>query len=150
MISQDPRERFLDDLSTQLRCGWLTRRRIREELSQHLDDEVADLRSSGVPLETALEDALKRLGDPRMIAEGFGAMRRARWKLGLLRSPAWVAVGVLSLVTAFAAELPQASGAQTPAGASASSPRPRPARRSHRLRSHPAKTHGSVALRTGR
>jgi hypothetical protein len=122
VISGDPRRQFFSLLSAELRCGPLARRRIRKELVHHLDDEVADLCSCGLSMDDAVDVALRRMGDPKAIAAGFRAVQkpgRARRGARALRSPAWIAVGAMSLVTAWAAELPQASGATTPAEPSA-------------------------------
>ena len=83
------------------------------EITAHLDDTVAELQASGMTEPAAVQEALRRLGDAGAITSAFRKVRpdRARWVLRL-RSPAWVAVGAMSLVTAWAAELPQASGAK--------------------------------------
>ena len=96
----------------------LERRRIVKELAAHLDDAVGEFRALGLSAGAALEQALRRLGDPAAIAAAFSAarVRRRAWSSGKrLRSPAWIAVGAMSLVTAWAAELPQSSGAKPPA-----------------------------------
>lgn len=119
-MSDDPRARFLSALKRELRCGPLRRRRVLGEIAAHLDDTVAELEACGLDRAAAVAEALRRLGDVGTITAAFRGIRpgrqrwsRARW----LRSPAWVAVGAMSLVTAWAAELPQASGAKatTPA-----------------------------------
>lgn len=113
MISGDPREQFLNRLAAQLRCGPFARRRIVKELAHHIDDEVADLYSSGLSTDEAVEAALLRLGDPENIAAGFRAARAPSRRFNARRSPAWIAVAAMTLVTAWAAELPQASGAES-------------------------------------
>lgn len=118
MTSGNPRERLLDALAGELHVGPLARRRILRELADHIDDAVDDLRSEGVLQEEALDEAVKRLGDAETIASAFGALHTRTG--GLLRprhSLAWVAVAAMSLATALAAELPQASGAKPPAKA---------------------------------
>jgi hypothetical protein len=118
-VSDDPRARFLSALKRELRCGPLRRRRVLAEIAAHLDDTVAELEAGGLDRAMAVAEALRRLGDVGTITAGFRATRphgerRPRVRL---RSPAWVAVGAMSLVTAWAAELPQASRAKatTPA-----------------------------------
>lgn len=85
------------------------------EIGEHLDDLARELRAAGLSEAAAEEEALRRVGDASAIAEAFMTVRpatrgpsRFRW----LRSPAWIAVAAMSLVTAWAAELPQASGAK--------------------------------------
>lgn len=122
--SGDPRERFLRAVARELRCRPLMRRRVCQELAAHLDDDVAELRALGLPRAAALQEALRRLGDPETIAAAFSVTRsrRARWwRAGRLRSPAWIAVGAMTLVTAWAAELPQASGAKSRVSCAATS-----------------------------
>lgn len=118
MTSADPREGLLDALAGELHGGPRARRRILTELADHIDDAVDDLRGSGVSEAEAIEEAVKRLGDTETIANAFGASgartagrsrRRTRHRL------AWIAVVAMSVVTAVAAELPQASGAKAPA-----------------------------------
>jgi hypothetical protein len=121
-VTDDPRERFLSALKRGLRRGPLTRRRAVREITAHLDDAVSELTASGMTETAALAEALRRLGDVGTITSAFHELRpqrRRRWGVRRLRSPAWVAVGAMSLVTALAAELPQASGARakTPAPA---------------------------------
>ncbi len=112
-MSDDPRERFVRTLKRGLRCGPLKRRRVLREIAAHLDDTVAELRASGMTEAAAVHEALRRVGDAGTITSAFRKVRprRARW-VRRLRSPAWVAVGAMSLVTAWAAELPPASGAK--------------------------------------
>jgi hypothetical protein len=113
---QDPTRRFLRALSRELRWRPLIRRRLVGELAQHLEDSMAHLRSTGMSSDEAIREALRRLGDAESVAGSAKCMgARPRWDRGVrrLRSPAWVAVGAMSLVTAWAAELPQASGAKT-------------------------------------
>lgn len=122
MTSADPRERLLDALAGELHGGPLARRRILTELADHIDDAVDDLRGSGVPREEAIEEAVKRLGDAETIANAFGASRArtaGRSRRRTRYSLAWIAVAAMAVVTAVAAELPQASGARPPAKASA-------------------------------
>jgi hypothetical protein len=120
-VSDDPRARFLSALKGELRCGPLRRRRVLAEIAAHLDDTVSDLEADGLDRAAAVTEALRRLGDVGTITAAFRATRRrgARRPRVRLRSPAWVAVGAMSLVTAWAAELPQASRAKatTPAPA---------------------------------
>jgi hypothetical protein len=119
-VSDDPRERFLTALKRGLRCGPLKRRRVVREIRAHLDDTVGELEAGGMPESSAIQEALRRLGDVATIISAFREIQpeRGRWSWARrLRSPAWVAVGAMSLVTVWAAELPQASGARptTPA-----------------------------------
>jgi HAAS domain-containing protein len=114
-VSDDPRARFVSALRRGLRCGPLKRRRVVREIAAHLDDMVAELEARGMAEPAAVQEALRRLGDVGTITSAFGEVRpeRGRWSgVRWLRSPAWVAVGAMSLVTAWAAELPQASGAK--------------------------------------
>jgi hypothetical protein len=117
-VTDDPRERFVRTLKRGLRCGPLKRRRVLREITAHLDDTLTELKASGMAEPAAVQEALRRLGDVGTITSAFRKVRpeRARW-VRRLRSPAWVVVGAMSLVTAWAAELPQASGAKatTPA-----------------------------------
>jgi hypothetical protein len=120
VASDYPRERFVSALKRGLRCGPLKRRRVIREITAHLDDTVSELEACGMPEAVAVQEAIRRVGDVGTITSAFRAVRpeRGRWSaLRRLRSPAWVAVGAMSLVTAGAAELPQASGAKarTPA-----------------------------------
>lgn len=111
----DPRRRFLDALKRELCGGPLTRRRVLSEIAAHLDDAVAELEACGHSEHAAVEEALRRLGDVGMITTAFREARpeRRRWStVRSLRSPAWIAVAAMSLVTAWAADLPQASGAK--------------------------------------
>jgi hypothetical protein len=82
-----------------------------------LDDTVTELEAGGMTETAAVQEALRRVGDVGTITSAFRQVRprrRRRPRLRGLRSPAWVAVGAMSLVTALAAELPQASGAKAP------------------------------------
>ena len=118
MTDGDPRRRVLDAVAGELRVGPLARRRILAELADHLDDAVDDLRGAGVPRQEAIAEAVRRLGDPEAIADAFAVARvRAplRSRLRARRSMAWIAAAAMSLVTAWAAELPPASGAKAPA-----------------------------------
>lgn len=118
MNSPSPRERFLRTLQEELACGRLTRRRVLREIAEHLDDLVADLRAAGVPADAAVDEALRRMGEPEVIASAFSNLRsstRTQRRIRALRSPAWVAVAAMSVVTAWAAELPPASGAKSAA-----------------------------------
>jgi hypothetical protein len=119
-VTDDPRERFVRALRRGLRGGPRRRRRVVREVTAHLDDLVRELEAGGMSRPVAVREALRRLGDVGTIAAAFREARpeRERWAgLRRLRSPAWVAVGAMSLVTAWAAELPPASGAKarTPA-----------------------------------
>jgi hypothetical protein len=110
----DPSRRFLRALSRELCWRPLTRRRLLKELAQHLDDSAADLQAAGLSRDRALWEAVSRLGDVETIVASVQAGPGGRWarRIRRLRSPAWVVVGAMSLVTAWAAELPQASGAK--------------------------------------
>jgi hypothetical protein len=115
VTSPDPRERMLRTLKGQLRGGPRVRRRVLREIAAHFDDLVAELRAAGVSDATAVQEALRRLGDPEAIATAFAEPRSGpgrRSRVRSLRSPAWIAVAAMSAVTAWAAELPQASGAK--------------------------------------
>jgi hypothetical protein len=110
------------------------------------------LKACGMVEPAAVQEALRRLGDVGTITSAFRKVRpeRAGW-VRRVRSPAWVAVGAMSLVTAWAAELPQASGAKatTPTAHSRHLARPgylarpghlaRPGDRAHRR--HAARRH---------
>lgn len=111
-MSDDPREPFVSALKRGLRCGPVRRRRLIREITAHLDDTVTELEAGGMPEDDAVHEAMRRLGDVGTITSAFGEIRRGRRRAARLRSPAWVAVGAMSLVTALAAELPQASGAK--------------------------------------
>lgn len=114
-MTDDPRERFLSALKRELRGGPLLRRRFLREIAAHLDDTVAELEAHGRSERAAVEEALGRLGDVSTITNAFREVRpnrRRRSRMRSLRSPAWIAVAAMSLVTAWAAELPQASGAK--------------------------------------
>jgi hypothetical protein len=114
-VTDDPRERFLSALKRELCGGPLTRRRVLGEIAAHLDDIVSELEACGCSERAAVEEAVRRLGDVGMITTAFREVRseRRRWsRVRSLRSPAWIAVAAMSLVTAWAAELPQASGAK--------------------------------------
>jgi hypothetical protein len=114
-VIDDPQQQFLTALRRELRYRPLARRRALAEIAAHLDDAVAELEAGGLPRAAAVQEALRRLGGVATITTAFrqtrprrGDRTRVRW----LRSPAWIAVGAMSLVTAWAAELPQASGAK--------------------------------------
>jgi hypothetical protein len=113
-VSDDPRERFVSALARGLRCGPLRRRRVIREITAHLDDTVTELEAGGMPEDAAVQEALRRIGDVGSITSAFLEARPQRRRLAVrgLRSPAWVAVGAMTLVTALAAELPPASGAK--------------------------------------
>lgn len=116
-MTDDPRERFAGALKRGLRCGPVRRRRVVREITAHLDDTVTELKADGMTEAAAVQEALRRVGDVGTITSAFRQVRprRRRWpRFRGLRSPAWVAVGAMSLVTALAAELPQASGAKAP------------------------------------
>lgn len=120
MTSGDPRRQLLRALSRELRWRPLARRRLMIELAAHLEDSAADLRAAGCSPDEAATEAARRLGDPEMVATAFrllcpGARRKVTARR--LRSPAWIAAGAMSLVTAWAAEVPQASGAKTTSSA---------------------------------
>lgn len=115
MSSGDPRETILRALARQLPGGPLRRRRVLTELADHIDDAVDDLCGSGLPREEAIEVAVRRLGDAETIAHTFDLTRARtarRPRLRVRHSLAWMMVAAMSLVTAVAAELPQASGAK--------------------------------------
>jgi hypothetical protein len=119
-VTDDPRELFVAALKRGLRRRPLRRRRVAREIAAHLDDTVTELRAGGMEERAAVDEALRRIGDVSTIASAFREVQaepprasRVRW----LRSPAWVAVGAMSVVTAVAAELPQASGAKPTAQA---------------------------------
>jgi HAAS domain-containing protein len=113
VTSADPKQQLLKALSRELRRRPLSRRRLLFELAAHLEDSAADLRSTGWPADDAEAEAARRLGDPETVAAAFQAARSgARSRTRRLRSPAWIAAGAMSLVTAWAAEVPQASGAK--------------------------------------
>jgi hypothetical protein len=127
VTSADPRESLLDAMAGELHGGPLARRRILTELADHIDDAVDDLRSSGVPREKAIEEAVKRVGDPETILNAFGASRARtarRWRRRTRLSLAWIALAAMSVVTAVAAELPEVSGAKAPAKVLAPASRP--------------------------
>lgn len=115
-ISGDPVAEYLARLTASLDGGWLERRRVLSELEHHLEDCVADLKQAGVPEETAVGDAIARLGDVDTIVSAVRATRSTRRRLsrpavtrvGL----AWIAVGAMSIATFAGVELPQASGAK--------------------------------------
>jgi hypothetical protein len=91
------------------------RRRAIEEIGQHLDDCVTELRAQGVGEGEAIAEAVARLGKAEIIAAGYRATRpdrRLSWRRITAVPIAWVAVGAMSIVTVLAAELPQASGAK--------------------------------------
>jgi hypothetical protein len=111
-VTEDPRRRFLLALKRQLRGGPLARRRILREIAAHLDDIVAELKATGRSERAAVEEAVRRLGDVDTIAKAFREIRPVRGRPAKLRSPAWIAAAAMSLVTAWAADLPQASGAK--------------------------------------
>jgi hypothetical protein len=114
-ISGDPVAEYLARLTASLGGGWLERRRVLSELEHHLEDCVADLKQAGVPEETAVGDAIARLGDVDTIVSAVRATRSTRrlsrpavTRVGL----AWIAVGAMSIATFAGVELPQASGAK--------------------------------------
>jgi hypothetical protein len=112
----------------------LTRRRVLREIAAHLDDIVAELEAGGRCEDAAIDEALGRLGDVGTITGAFREVRAERrgWsRARSLRSPAWIAVGAMTLVTAWAADLPQASGAK-PTTRALSSAHARPLARPHR------------------
>jgi hypothetical protein len=115
--------------------GWLKRRRFVRELEHHLEDCVADLEAAGVPEDTAVRDAIARLGDVDTILSAVRATRSTRrlsWQRVARIPIAWIAVGAMSIVTLVAAELPQASSAKVSADhVAAASPA-----RNHRLGTH--------------
>lgn len=112
MSSRDPREAFLSDLRRELRWRPVTRRRVIREIGEHFDDLVAELQASGLSEDAAPHEAGRRIGDPVAIAAAYRSPRPSRRRRG---SPAWIAVAAMSLVTAWATELPQASGAKATA-----------------------------------
>jgi hypothetical protein len=111
-VIEDPRRRFLLALKRELRGGPLARRRVLREIAAHLDDIVAELKATGRSDRAAVEEAVRRLGDVDTIAKAFREIRPDRQRRAKLRSPAWIAAAAMSLVTAWAADLPQASGAK--------------------------------------
>jgi hypothetical protein len=114
-VIDDPRELFLGALKRELHCGPLRRRRVVREITAHLDDLVTELEAHGMAEPAAVQAALRRLGDVDTITSAFREVRpepRRRAGVRRLRSPAWIAVAAMSLVTAWAAELPQVSGAK--------------------------------------
>ena len=118
---------YLRTLTRELRWRPLARRRLVVELSAHLDESAAELRAAGMTGDDAAAEAVRRLGDPESVVAACRlAGRHPRWNLRgrRLRSPAWLAVGAMSLVTAWAAELPQASGAKTTTSAIRARPGP--------------------------
>jgi hypothetical protein len=110
-VSDDLRQQYLRALKRELRWRVLARGRVVREIAAHVDDTVAELEAGGLDAAAAVEEALRRVGDVRTITTAFRQMRPVRQRRRL-RSPAWVAVGAMSLVTAWAAELPPASGAK--------------------------------------
>ena len=119
-MSDDPREQFVSAVKRGLRVGPLKRRRVVRELAGHLEDTVSELEARGMDESSAVREALRRIGDAGTVTSAFRDVRPRRRRLSRvrsLRSPAWVAVAAMSLVTAVAAELPQASGARPTASA---------------------------------
>lgn len=119
-MTDDPREQFVRALKRGLRVGPLKRRRVVREIAEHLDDTVTELEEQGMEESAAVQEALRRMGDAGTITSAFRdvrAERRRGSRVRSLRSPAWVAVAAMSLVTGVAAELPQASGAKPTASA---------------------------------
>jgi hypothetical protein len=157
VTSGDPRKRVLKAVAGELRVGPLARRRILTELADHIDDAVDDLRGTGTPREQAIEEAVRRLGDPQAIADAFAAAhtRAPAWsRLRGRRSLAWIAAAAMSVVTAWAAELPQTSGAKPPVKVSAPAtqrraPSEHPATRARRGRGPAAsrRSHRPLAYR---
>jgi hypothetical protein len=153
-VIDDPREQFVSALRHALRGGPLRRRRVAREITAHLDDTVTELKAGGMEEPAAVQEALRRIGDVDTIASAFRAVRsetRRRSRVRWLRSPAWVAVGAMSLVTALAAELPQASGAKPTATAlSVIHARPLARKAHHAHRRGDARSSGARARRSGR
>jgi hypothetical protein len=139
----DPRPSVLRAVGRELRWRPAARRRLLMELEHHIDDTADALQQSGLPRNEATQEALRRLGDADTILRVVHAAHTPqRWRQGLrrLRSPAWIAVGAVSLVAVWAAELPQASGAK---------PTPRSPERRHVTLSPRVGHHGCRVLITG-
>jgi hypothetical protein len=109
-------------LRRELRRGPLPRRRLVAEITAHLDDTVAELEAGGLSEDAAVHEALRRLGHVTTITTTVRDVRPQTRRWIRLRSPAWIAVGAMSFVMGWAAELPQASGAKAT---------PRPLRAKH-------------------
>jgi hypothetical protein len=125
----DPERQLLRAMSRELRWRPLTRRRLLVELAAHLEDSAADLRADGCSADEAAGEAARRLGEPELVAASFRSLRSDGWRklpARRLRSPAWIAAGAMSVVTAWAAEVPQASGAKTTRSAVHAHRLPRP------------------------
>lgn len=148
-MSDDPRRRFLGALKRELPGGPLVRRRVLAEVTAHLEDILAELEAAGVAEDEAVPEALRRLGEVGTIATAFRQTQSSRRRSSRLRSPAWIAVGAMSLVTAWAAEIPQASGAKAttqPLGSTHSRRPARPARHTPTRRDTPLPSHRSVHI----
>ena len=125
-----PLDRYLDRICRRL---WLVpareRRDTREELRQHLE-RLAAHAARTAPMAEAMEDAMKKFGDPKQIGGelSWQHLRRRRWLVLLLRLTTGLALMLLTFVVGYsgycyfamskpveqeAAPTPTASGAAT-------------------------------------
>lgn len=88
---------YLDDVCTQIKCRDV-HPQIRLEILAHIDDNVRDLTAKGLAESQALEQALKRMGDPVILGKQLHRAHKPRleWSL-LLLAGSLVSFGLFTL-----------------------------------------------------
>ena len=98
-------ESLLDRLTHPLRVDRQLQEEVRRELSTHLQDATAENRDAGMNDEEAQKQAIRALGDEKVLSEQLWQANRrrirlrtwARWGIGLIALPAAAAVALLAL-----------------------------------------------------
>ena len=111
MSGRDPVGHYLEELRAALgeqrELGARRRRRVVEEAAEHLRRAELDLIISGLEPEPAAREAVRRFGEPRLVARAWaGALRPgASWSR-------WAWAGALGLVAGLALALPAGAFAE--------------------------------------
>lgn len=98
-------ESLLDRLTHPLRVDRQLQQEVRRELSTHLHDAIAENRAAGMNDEEAQQQAIRALGDEKLLSEQLWRANRrrirvrtwVRWGIGLVALPAAAVVALLAL-----------------------------------------------------
>lgn len=91
-MKQDRITEYLDTLTSQMRYK-KARASVRQEISQHLEDQVGEYLMEGMSQEDAEKEAVRQMGDPVEVGISMDRIHRPQMPWGMLL---WI--GVLSLV----------------------------------------------------
>jgi len=98
-------ESLLDRLTHPLRVDRQLQQEVRRELSTHLHDAIAENRAAGMNDEEAQKQAIRALGDEKLLSEQLWRANRrrirmrtwVRWGIGLVALPAALVVALVAL-----------------------------------------------------